>query len=341
MLLVEDRIPGQWRYVLSRGPLMLVPDEIRKCVVFLTYRGQHGYYAAGTAFFIADALEGTDKVASYLVTAKHVIDGIRANAIDQRVYVRINTHSEGAKLVETRLDLWRLASQDVEATDVAVLPWAPQGEVFDFRQIPLAMFALQEQIDAWGFGVGDEVFFPGLFINHYGQERNIPIVRTGTIAAMPEEPVQTDLGPMRAYLIEARSIGGLSGSPVFVHGGAIRENPATGDFQMLKKTQFLLLGIIQGHWGVRDMPKADALTDEAVNMGIGIAVPVQAVIDLLKNDPDIAKQREQMLEHLRSASLPILDAASQVVDHGVTRDEFLRDLGKVTRPVEPTEQASS
>jgi hypothetical protein len=49
----------------------------------------------------------------------------------------------------------------------------------------------------------------GLFSEHQGAERNIPIVRVGNIAAMPEEPVlTTSWGAIDAYLIEARSIGG-------------------------------------------------------------------------------------------------------------------------------------
>jgi hypothetical protein len=39
---------------------------------------------------------------------------------------------------------------------------------------------------------------------------------------MPEEPVETELGPMEAFLIEARSIGGPSGSPCFVSLGQYR-----------------------------------------------------------------------------------------------------------------------
>ena len=64
--------------------------------------------------------------------------------------------------------------------------------------------------------VGEEVFVTGLFSHHHGQSKNIPIVRVGNISAMPEEKIQTKEHLMDAYLIEARSIGGLSGSPVFV-----------------------------------------------------------------------------------------------------------------------------
>jgi len=48
------------------------------------------------------------------------------------------------------------------------------------------------QIEHDGFlGLGDETFSIGLFRSHYGQERNIPIIGIGDIAAMPEEPIKT------------------------------------------------------------------------------------------------------------------------------------------------------
>jgi hypothetical protein len=44
-----------------------------------------------------------------------------------------------------------------------------------------------------------------------------PIVRIGTVAALREEPVLSRDGhPMDVYLVESQSIGGLSGSPVFI-----------------------------------------------------------------------------------------------------------------------------
>ena len=45
----------------------------------------------------------------------------------------------------------------------------------------------------------------------------MPILRMGNLAAYPQERVQVEGVEMDAYLIEARSIGGLSGSPVFYH----------------------------------------------------------------------------------------------------------------------------
>lgn len=73
--------------------------------------------------------------------------------------------------------------------------------------------------------LGDEVFFSGLFYPHSGTRRNIPIVRIGNVAALLEEPVLNRNGvPMDLYLMESRSIGGLSGSPVFVDLAALKRS---------------------------------------------------------------------------------------------------------------------
>jgi hypothetical protein len=69
---------------------------------------------------------------------------------------------------------------------------------------------------------GDDCFIIGRFINHEGQQKNQPSLRFGNIAQMPYEPImrQTLDGrrvPQDSYLVEAHSISGYSGSPVFVH----------------------------------------------------------------------------------------------------------------------------
>lgn len=65
------------------------------------------------------------------------------------------------------------------------------------------------------FGPGTEVFFVGRFLHHQGRERNHPTVRFGNIAQMPWEPVRTGRGiRQEAFLVEARSESGYSGSPV-------------------------------------------------------------------------------------------------------------------------------
>jgi hypothetical protein len=79
----------------------------------------------------------------------------------------------------------------------------------------------------------------------HGRQRNIPIVRIGNVASMPHEPVATkNRGAIEAYLVEARSVGGLSGSPVLVQLGIVRpktDDPGADlDFHMGKRTWYLL-----------------------------------------------------------------------------------------------------
>ena len=86
----------------------------------------------------------------------------------------------------------------------------------DYAPIAITMFANPGIIEAKNLGVGDEVFIAGLFTRAIGQARNLPIIRMGTVAMMPDEKILFHKKMIDAYLIESRSIGGLSGSPVFI-----------------------------------------------------------------------------------------------------------------------------
>jgi hypothetical protein len=50
---------------------------------------------------------------------------------------------------------------------------------------------------------------------HEGRQKNSPTARFGNIAQMPNEPVIIKRFEQECFLVEARSIGGYSGSPVF------------------------------------------------------------------------------------------------------------------------------
>jgi len=109
-----------------------------------------------------------------------------------------------------------------DRTDVAVTSLAFDWDVVDHECIPLFNYnpleiapTVRHERD---IGLGDETFAIGLFRSHYGQQRNMPVIRVGNIAAMPEEPIAAKYGKdfIEGYLVEMRSIAGLSGSPVFV-----------------------------------------------------------------------------------------------------------------------------
>jgi hypothetical protein len=284
---------------------MLIPDEIRKSVVFACHKPNLAGMPrpGGTAFFVG-VHGGPDGsiVSTYFVTAKHVIDAIRTAGVDGKVHLRINVKNESPKFVESLVDAWRFHHNDSGHVDVAVLPFEmpPQwdGLVYPLRSSILEHDIIKEQ----SIGPGDEVFVTGLFTSHYGKGQNIPIVRIGHIAAMPEEAVETKwCGPMEAYLVEIHSIGGLSGSPVFVHlGPVIHDSNRQPSLAAHRGGPFYLLGLVHGHWNV-PVPDADAAAvddhvRDRINAGIAIVTPVSKVIETL-NHPELMATRVRRLRN--------------------------------------------
>jgi hypothetical protein len=285
----------------------MVPEEVRKCVIFLQYQSGQGPQFAGTAFLVAlkDELNPGEWF-TYAVTAKHVIEFIRENSPDDDVHVRANLSAGGTATFAAHASLWLPHPTD-STTDVAVLEW-PDDDGFDVLKFPLPYAAATEvEMRQAGIGVGDEVFLVGLFHLHHGRDRNIPIVRVGNIAAMPEEPVQVGTGGelMDAYLIEARSIGGLSGSPVFVQpGGAPLMNfPETP----LAVPAIFLLGLMHGHWNIDAAQIDDGLSGEAtrerLNTGIGVVVPITKVLETIQQER-LAQRRKDTVAQRRAKRIP-------------------------------------
>jgi hypothetical protein len=310
-LKIDYRLGGipQYKLVEEDDSLMQIPDEIRKCVVFVCCKTREGMQLGGTAFFVSVPLETTDLQVVYIITAKHVIDGISKKSIDQKVYLRVNSKQGQAKYVETSITDWLFHPQE-QNVDVAILNWAPPQDVFDYRIIPQNMAATEDVIQKEEIGVGDDVFLTGLFANHFGSQRNIPIVRIGNIASMPEEKVHTNnLGDIDAYLVEARSIGGLSGSPVFAYLGAMRRIGTTT--QMGRKGPlFYWLGLMHGHFDLSKLEMdnlvEDSLTNLQINIGIAIVVPVWKILEVI-NQEIFMKTREEVLKEERSRTAPTAD----------------------------------
>lgn len=257
---------------------MQIPKEIRKGVVFLGYRDDSGVeHFAGTAFYVSRTI-AVGLGFTYLVTARHVIDGIR-NKGQEPVLMRVNQTRGSAVWIETPIDHWTPhadTSVDVAVKRTVIIPG------IDHNSIPIRNFVNDSIIKAENIGMGDEVFLPGLFLNHYGEDRNIPIIRTGNIAAMPEEKVTvTKLGKIDAYLIEARSIGGLSGSPVYVHVEAVRYSDERMPTAIYSGPGHYLLGLMHGHYDQYWQSGKDK-----VNLGIAIVVPAAKILEVI-NQPII------------------------------------------------------
>jgi hypothetical protein len=175
----------------------------------------------------------------------------------------------------------------------------------DHGVFPIAGFATTDRVQSEEIGLGEETIIVGLFASHHGNARNIPIVRIGNIAAMPEEKVSTEIGKIDAYLVEARSIGGLSGSPVFVNMGIMRDRGGVLEVEKRvdgKKTvrAIYLLGLMHGHFDDKK---------NSVNMGIGIVVPATKILEVINQEAVLKIEQEKRKRHA-SENMPAIDILS-------------------------------
>lgn len=266
---------------------MIVPDDIRKCVAFLGYQMADGtFHFAGSVFFLGRDKKDSPKAEPvYAVTAKHVLDAIQAKGLDT-VFFRVNLKSGEAKWSPVPLSGWFSHPTD-PSIDVVILKTGISEEL-DHLVLPYSFCISDEKMSEHRVGLGDEVFVTGLFRHHHGSKKNIPIVRVGNIACMTEEKVSTRLfGEIDAYLIEARSIGGLSGSPVFLNLGTTRL--IDGQLKFANGPIYFLFGLIHGHYDAdtASVDEAEAIhVDELsvgrVNTGMAIVVPFHKIDETIK-----------------------------------------------------------
>lgn len=291
---------------------MRVPDYVTETVGFLAPAGEPGRLV-GTAFMVAYPLFGWERDeeppqpleffvgkphAVYLVTARHVIDKIGESADD--VLLRVNADDGSAQYFEIPLADWQRPPNDPHTgfyRDVAVSPFERRGTAF--RHISLGWSALPNRIADADIGIGDDVFFPGLFRYREGRSRNIPILRKGTLAAMVQwdEPVNVpfrsgEAVQLAAHLVETRSIGGLSGSPVFAHPAGVRDR-LDGAGVIKSHGHFFLLGLMSGHYDERH----GVARSESLNTGIGYVTPVETIVETLDMD-ELETHRETAREQL-------------------------------------------
>jgi hypothetical protein len=259
---------------------MRVPEDNKKCVAFIGIKTVEDHVESvryiGTAFFVLFASKVGGLSFPYLVTAKHVA----VATIGKECFIRLNLKDGKSARIDIPHDHWIFHPHDVWPSDVAICPLNFTRQAFDeadFNVIPLDAFVTDEMRIKDGIGEGDEIYTIGLFSRHAGNEKNVPIIRVGNIAMISDEFVATKhFGNIEAYLIESRSMGGLSGSPVFVLKPA-----KDGQFRAS------LLGLVHGHWDLEPgeiIDFDDGKEGPSVNLGIAIVVPAKRILETLHGE---------------------------------------------------------
>jgi hypothetical protein len=178
------------------------------------------------------------------------------------------------------------------ASDVAVARLTLPPEEFRYYSLPTSLCATTDAIARESIGVGEELVVVGLFAHHMGTGRNLPIVRSGIIASMPQEPLYDgNTGEwFPAYLAEVRSIGGLSGSPVFALLPPDRLQ--AGPRESVGRFTFWLLGSVRGH---RSQSQVEAAYEpderQMLNTGIAIVTPITDAFEVIYNEELTAERK--------------------------------------------------
>lgn len=341
---------GRFRIERGYDPSVRVPEMILDCVGFIgevTHRDEQGVsgdlHATGFFAFVpceAPRLREEKIGFVYFVTARHV----QHDLANREIYFLVNKVGGGVTTIRDRFgDLWWTHPTDKTA-DVAITQVIRQADA-NIGSVSVDQFATPELLNQLQIGIGDEIFCTGLFTPAPGSAKNIPIVRHGNIAMMPEEQIQTELGYADVYLVEVRSLGGLSGSPVFVRPTLNAKLPVEQQRGTVKNSFSMghggtLLGLMHGHWDIReeDMNRAFFTQDRkhGVNMGIAIVVPAIKILETI-NHPEVVmiRKKAEAAMLIKRSMVPSMDSARQEKkeqeSQSFTQKDFEDALKKASR----------
>ncbi len=193
----------------------------------------------------------------FLVTAQHVVDSIPGEFFAIRLN-RVVGDCTTIRIPKTP----NLAALRGER-DVGIFPLNISPEIFEHSLTRLDRREWNGSIAAIGRpSVGDDVSSVCLYTTHDETTVDRPSVRLGSIAAMPDEG--------DGYLIEAKSLVGFGGSPVYLG---------------TSEGRLCILGIMTRDRRAEPLTNlfAPATSDE-LNIRFGVVVPIERVFDILESD---------------------------------------------------------
>jgi hypothetical protein len=264
---------------------------------FLVHDGE----PISSAFFISLPLDDQGHVARYMVTTLHSVK-------DTEVFIRLMLRNGGVHHVPIDPTDWEPSL----TTDLAVLPINFALDDFEISFVEQSQFAqhkyalkavsvspTQKELSEL-YHTGDEIFSIGLFAAE-GITR--PVARFGHIALQTRhgekitacvDEARQEYRPIDAFLVELSTWKGQSGSPVFLRAHV---DETDRSYLRNEKETGYLLGMIQGCYPA---PQTFELSNGShlklpLNMGIGIVIPTEQIVELLMTEK-LIKDRERQLK---------------------------------------------
>jgi hypothetical protein len=279
--------------------------------------------------------------------------------------IRVNSWYDNHRMIELDPSEWAFDANgdDLSAVDITE---SLEGTAAENWYVFEPDFISRERYDDLMIDIGEDTMMAGLFASHSGGERNIPSVRFGNISMTPNEKALVEQlnGIKRpSYLVDTRSRGGYSGSPVFVYrtpDGDLRrgrrQHP-TAIIMTRDNMLFALLGIHCGQFWepaqVRKSRAAEAKGDVIhegdvlrLQGGMTIVVPAWRISELLDRK-EFEMQRKERDERRRPLweKLPVPEAEPESAvplasDENPTHvEDFTRLVDMAARKRKPDDRA--
>lgn len=263
-----------------------IGDRQQRAIVFLGTKDEW----RGTGFVVH--VTHRDLAFHYLVTSEH---NVRDAAGEKDLVVRYRTETGTAETPFHEAPMhasWLFGTEHADGADVAAAIFFAAG--CSSHCIPFDDILGVEALERWSVQPGDPTRTIGLYPRFPGTDQLTALVRTGIVAAMPDEAHEAKRDGMsyqfHPYLVETRSIPAMSGSPVFLVIEADVDQDGIPDDMVWRRAY--LLGVNHGGWKLKAQT-----TDELVQWseGISIAVPSAYLVQLL-NSRAASDQRDSFVD---------------------------------------------
>lgn len=287
---VERQTPSGHRYIAWRpSGVPRIADEMLQSVFYLypsRRAAEEGEETGGTGFIVAYS---SPKVANayflFAVSNKHVVADAGASVI------RLNKTDGGVDPIELEPHEWYFTNKH----DLAIVPIRVDLARHRVKAVPFSDLITPDALKSFDIGPGDEVFMIGRFVKHDGKLVNAPSVRFGNLSMMVDYIEHPSLGMQESFAVEMRSMGGYSGSPVYIYPSEWNMNRGS---HTIGNQRLFLLGVDWGHIVdhsevrvkiVRTETQA-AQSDQkiayvAANTGMNGVVPAWRLAEMIKNNP--------------------------------------------------------
>jgi len=318
-----------------------INDEMLDCVFYL-YRSrdaaEKGEESGGTGFWVAHTSHKVKNLSIiYAVSNKHVVASSGCSVI------RVNTIDGGIDTFEVEPHEWHFTNQD----DLAIIPIRISFNKHIVKTLPLDMFVTSDVMEYHDLGLGDEVFMIGRFIKHDGKLTNIPSVRFGALSIPVADMPHQMFGVQESFGVEMRSMGGYSGSPVFIYPSSWNMN--SGIVKTVSPNPLFLLGVDWGHivdaleikekivtTSAQGSSQARTVPYVPANTGMNGVVPAWRLLKMIQRSPwapSFKREEDAIAKRENDAGPTVaLDVASLASDDNPDhREDFTALLNAAVR----------